>query len=99
MRNLPIPPTTLSTVPTGGVINPTEPISTNITPKYTGSMPALMAIGASTGPRIRMVGVRSSTMPTAIISSMIATINSRGFSASGPSIAAISPGSCARVIM
>ncbi len=46
-----------------------------------------------------MVGVRSSTMPTAIISSMMATISSFGSCASGPSIAAISSGSWARVIM
>ena len=36
----PTPATTLSTVPTGGVIRPIELLMMNSTPKYTGSMPA-----------------------------------------------------------
>ena len=41
------------------------------TPKYTGSMPAALTTGISTGVRIRMVGVMSMAVPTTMTSSMM----------------------------
>lgn len=55
MDKRPTPATTLSTVPTGGVIKPIAPLSTNIKPKYTGSMPAFTAMGNITGAKIKIV--------------------------------------------
>ena len=95
----PTPATTLSTVPTGGVIRPMAPLSTNIRPKYTGSMPALTAIGSITGAKIRMVGVRSSAVPTSTSTIIITAISRRGLSTSGPSQPVSVAGRSASVIM
>src|SRR5712691_11646500 len=72
----PTPATVLSTVPTGGVISPMALLMMNSTPKYTGSMPAALTTGISTGVRMRIVGVMSIAVPTAITSTMIAIISS-----------------------
>ena len=70
----------------------------NSTPKYTGSMPAALTTGISTGVMIRMVGVMSIAVPTAITSTMMAMSSSVGLSMKGCSIATISAGICATVI-
>src|SRR5437879_11212295 len=93
----PTPATVLSTVPTGGVIRPMALLMTNSTPKYTGSMPAALTTGISTGVRIRMVGVMSIAVPTAITSTMIAIISSIWLPTKGPSSAIICQGIWATV--
>jgi len=54
---------------------------TTTTPKCTGSMPAALAIGASSGVRIRMAETVSSTMPTASSSMLTASRSAHGSSA------------------
>src|SRR3954462_101746 len=76
MLMLETPHTTLSTTPTGGVIRPMALLMMNSTPKYTGSMPAVLMIGIRIGVRIRIVGVMSSAVPTMTTMIMIANINS-----------------------
>ena len=98
-RMRPTPATTLSTVPTGGVMRPMAPLSTNIRPKYTGSMPALTAMGSITGAMIRMVGVRSSAVPTTTRANIMKAISSRGWSTSGPSHSVRVAGRSASVTM
>ncbi|MDT4855564.1 hypothetical protein FQZ97_899240 [compost metagenome] len=71
----------------------------NTKPKYTGSMPALAASGASTGPRIRIVGVRSITMPTASRNRQTTAMKATGLASSGPMLCASWLGRSARVIM
>src|SRR5207245_11303812 len=88
----------LSTFATGGVIRPMAVVMMNSTPKYTGSMPAALTTGISTGVRIRMVGVMSIAVPTAITSTMIAIISSIGLPMKGWSSAIISCGICATVM-
>ena len=95
----PTPATTLSTVPTGGVIRPIAPFSTNISPKYTGSMPALTAIGSMTGAKMRIVGVRSSAVPISTSTTIITAISVRGCSISEPSQPVSTAGRSASVIM
>src|SRR5436305_9048659 len=68
------PQTTLSTTPTGGVIRPIALLMMNSTPKYTGSMPAVLTIGIRIGVRMRIVGVMSSAVPTMTTMTMIANI-------------------------
>src|SRR3954471_9779 len=70
------PQTTFSTTPTGGVIRPIALLMMNNTPKYTGSMRAVLMIGIRIGVRIRMVGVMSSAVPTITTTTMIANISS-----------------------
>src|SRR4051794_18331973 len=81
------PQTTFSTTPTGGVIRPMALLMMNNTPKYTGSMPAVLMIGIRMGVRIRIVGVMSSAVPTITTTTMMANINNvllpmKGFSKS-----------------
>ena len=68
------------------------------TPKYTGSMPAALTTGISTGVMIRIVGVMSIAVPTAMTSSMIAISSSVGLSMKGCSRPTSSAGICATVI-
>src|SRR3954467_4246328 len=87
MLILETPQTTFSTTPTGGVIRPIALLMMNSTPKYTGSMPAVLMIGIRIGVRMRMVGVISSAVPTITTTIMIANIRSvllpmKGFSKS-----------------
>src|ERR1700710_1697039 len=87
MLMLETPQTTLSTTPTGGVIRPMALLMMNNTPKYTGSIPAVLMIGIRIGVRIRIVGVMSSAVPTMTTMIMIANIKSvllpmKGFSRS-----------------
>ena len=82
------PHTTFSTVPTGGVIKPIEQLITNSRPKYVGSIPAILMTGIKRGTRIRIVGLKSITMPTQSTSNIITAINRRGLSTSGPNISA-----------
>src|SRR5205085_9386839 len=70
------PQTTVSTTPTVGVISPIALLMMNRTPKYTGSIPAVLMIGIRIGVRIRIVGVISSAVPTITTTTMIANINS-----------------------
>src|SRR5436305_13990052 len=76
MLILDTPHTTLSTTPTGGVIRPIALLMMNSTPKYTGSMPAVLMIGIRIGVRMRIVGVMSSAVPTITTTTMMANINS-----------------------
>ena len=80
-------------------MRPMAPLRMNIRPKYTGSMPALTAMGSITGAKIRMVGVRSSAVPISTSTTIITAISRRGFSTSGPSQPPSTPGRSARVIM
>lgn len=77
------PATTLSTVPTGGVISPIELFTMNSTPKYTGSMPACLMTGIKMGVSTRMVGVMSIAVPTITTSSMMASSSKVGLSMRG----------------
>ena len=70
------PLTTLSTVPTGGVMRPMALFIMNSTPKYTGSMPALITTGINTGVRIKTVGTKSKAVPTTMISNIMTSISS-----------------------
>ncbi len=92
------PQTTLSTVPTGGVIRPMALFMMNITPKYTGSMPALSTTGISTGVRISTVGVKSSAVPTITTMTIITAISRILLSMKGLSMFATSVGMLATVI-
>src|SRR3954468_20830381 len=69
------PQTTFSTTPTGGVIRPMALLMMNNTPKYTGSIPAVLTIGIRIGVRMRIVGVMSSAVPTMTTTIMITNIN------------------------
>ena len=82
------PQITLSTMPTGGVIRPIALFMMNSTPKYTGSMPACLTMGISTGVRIISVGAKSSAVPTTTTSAMITNISSVLLPMKGVSIAA-----------
>src|SRR3954452_15144921 len=87
MLILETPQTTFSTTPTGGVIRTIALLMMNSTPKYTGSMPAVLMIGIRIGARMRIVGVMSSAVPTITTTPMMANINSvllpmKGFSRS-----------------
>ncbi|MNT69231.1 hypothetical protein D3C72_2075380 [compost metagenome] len=62
-------------------------------------MPAFTAMGSITGAMIRMVGVRSSAVPTRINTTIITAISRRGFSTSGPSQPVSTLGRSASVIM
>ena len=75
MLILETPQTTFSTTPTGGVIRPMALLMMNRTPKYTGSMPAVLMIGIRIGVRMRIVGVMSSAVPTMTTMTMIANIS------------------------
>src|SRR6185295_4797032 len=92
------PPTTLSTTPTGGVTRPMALLMMNSTPKYTGSMPAALTTGISTGVMIKMVGVMSIAVPTAITSTMIAISSSVGLPMNGSSSEIICAGMLATVM-
>ena len=92
------PHTTLSTVPTGGVMRPMALFMMNSTPKYTGSMPALSTTGISTGVRINTVGVKSSAVPTTTISAIMMNISSILLPIKGASMPATSVGMFATVI-
>ena len=94
----PTPATTLSTVPTGGVIRPMALFMMNSTPKYTGSMPAALTTGISTGVMIRIVGVMSIAVPTAMTSSMMAISSSVWLPMKGSSSEIICAGMSATVI-
>jgi hypothetical protein len=52
--------------PTGGVFNPTNKFTQNITPKCKGSMPYVYAIGAKIGAKINIAGNKSITQPIKI---------------------------------
>ena len=71
----------------------------NMKPKYTGSMPALTASGAQTGPKIRMVGVRSMAVPTTSRNSIISAMNSMGLPSRPEKLSASRLGRSASVIM
>ncbi|MNT77328.1 hypothetical protein D3C72_2164300 [compost metagenome] len=62
-------------------------------------MPALVTTGMSTGPKIRMVGVRSMTVPTSVSRISSANISILGWSITGSSRAIRSCGMSASVIM
>ncbi len=64
-----------------------------------GSMPALTASGAHTGPKIRMVGVRSMAVPTTSRNSIIVAMNSMGLPSRPEKLSASMLGRSARVIM
>ena len=65
MRSRAIRAPTKSTLPTGGVITPTERFITTIAPKWTGSTPNSVTIGRKIGTKMRMAGVGSMKVPTA----------------------------------
>ncbi|MCY1559318.1 hypothetical protein D9M68_963420 [compost metagenome] len=82
------PHITLSTMPTGGVMRPMALFMMNSTPKYTGSMPACMTTGISTGVRIISVGAKSSAVPTITTMTMITNISRILLPMKGSSMAA-----------
>lgn len=71
----PIPQITFNTVPTGGVIKPMDVFITKRTPKYTGSIPACLIKGTSTGVITKIVGVKSIAVPMINISNINVNIN------------------------
>ena len=99
MRIRPTPATTFWTVPTGGVISPIQPTKMNMKPKYTGSIPALTASGAHTGPKIKIVGVRSMAVPTTSRKTIISAMNSMGSVITLAKLSASMFGRSASVIM
>ncbi len=85
-------------VPTGGVSRPMALFMMNSTPKYTGSMPACLTMGMSTGVRMSTVGIRSSAVPTTTTRAIMASSSRVLCSIRGRSNSVTSPGMLAIVI-
>ncbi len=90
---------TFSTVPTGGVSRPMTVTIINTTPKYAGSMPAVLIAGKRTGVRIIMVGVTSMEVPTSSTSRQMTSISSVGLERNGESSVVTVAGIFATVII
>lgn len=58
-----VPATRYRYIPNGGVIPPIVILSTVIIPKWIGSIPTALAIGANSGPRIIIAAVPSMNIP------------------------------------
>ncbi|MNT19785.1 hypothetical protein D3C72_1550590 [compost metagenome] len=71
----------------------------NMKPKYTGSIPALAASGAHTGPKIKIVGVRSMAVPTTSRKIIITAMKSIGCPSRPEKLSASMLGRSASVIM
>ncbi len=59
-----IPVPTKSTLPTGGVHNPTQRLVTMMIPKWTGFIPNSITTGRKMGVKINTAGVMSMKVPT-----------------------------------
>ena len=54
---------TKSVMPTGGVTNPTQRLTTTMTPKCSGFIPRAVAVGTNIGVIIKSAGARSMIIP------------------------------------
>jgi hypothetical protein len=70
---------TYSVIPYGGVIIPIERFRITTTPKCSGSMPKLVAIGNKTGTMTRIAEIPSMNMPMKISNRLIRSRNTSGF--------------------
>ena len=83
---------TYSTIPTGGVSNPSIKFRIKIIPKWTGSMPICTATGKSTGTKIVMAAIVSMKQPiintmTVIMSSIMTLFSVKVSSCSAKKVA------------